>query len=143
MKNGLFILLLAVSFVACKSDKKNDNIQTENIDSETADETENFENSLLDYRDINERFLDDYKVQKFGIQKTNDSLIGFVFKLNDSTSSATVEAYSLGIRVFDRTLAEPLSMSFHPILKEIEGDKYIIVSRVITETKYVDSISAY
>ncbi len=144
MKKGIFILLMVITFVACKSDKKNENLVNEDLELVKTDvEKENFEESLLDYRDINERFLDDYKVQKFGIQKKGDSLISLVFKLNDSTTKETVEAYSLGVRGFDRTLKKPLLMTFEPVLSEIDGGKYIIATKVIEDVKYFDSISAY
>lgn len=144
MKKGLFILLLAISIVACKSDKNNEDVNTNDAEKVKANtETENFENSLLDYRDINERFLDDYKVQKFGIQKKGDSLISLVFKLNDSTTKETVEAYSLGVRGFDRILDKPILMTFEPDLSEINGGKYIIATKVIDNVKYFDSISVY
>tara|TARA_R100001377_G_scaffold82768_1_gene63482 strand:- start:312 stop:833 length:522 start_codon:yes stop_codon:yes gene_type:complete len=144
MKKGIFILLIAITFIACKSDKNNENADVnETVSDSTKPEAVSFEQSLLDYRDVNERFLDNYKVEKFGIQKTNDSLIGFVFKLNDSTTNETVEAYSLGIRGFDRNLKKPLLMTFEPVLSEIDGSKYIIATKVVDEVKYFDSISAY
>lgn len=70
-------------------------------------------------------------------------MVSFVFKLNDSTTRETVEAYSLGLRAFDLTLEKPLSMSFNPTLEIIDGNKYVIVTRVINKNKYFDSLNVY
>ena len=143
MRRTVFLIAILASVLSCKTDNNKNKETNENINSIEQTSKSTFEEALLDIREVNEKFNDQYKVEKFGIQKQGDSLIGFVFKLNDSTSKETVEAYSLGIRVFDRTLEKPLEMSFNPFLKEIEGQKYVIATRIITETKYFDSISAY
>lgn len=146
MKKGLFILFMTITFIACKSDKNNENFEVNKTDTELVlpnSDTKNFEDSLLDYRDINESFLENYKVEKFGIQKTNDSLIGFVFKLNDDTLNETVLAYSMAILIYDRTLEKPQHFSFNPKIKEIGNSKFIIENKVLNNMTYFDSLDLY
>jgi len=143
MERTILLIIILFSVVSCKTDNNKNVEDIESNNSLKQNPISTFEESLLDVRTVNEKFTDQYQVEKFGIKKQGDSLIGFVFKLDDNTTSGTVEAYSLGIRVFDKTLEEPLAMSFNPFLEEIEGHKYVIVKRVITETKYFDSISTY
>ncbi|WP_417619339.1 hypothetical protein [Oceanihabitans sediminis] len=145
MKKGLFILLLAIAVVACKSDKKEVSETSDKEDElvESTIKTNSFEDKLLDLRDVNLQFNENYKVEKFGIQKMNDSLIGFVFELDKATAAETVKAYSVGIRVFDATLKESINFSFSPDIEEIEGRKYIIGKKHLNNMTYFDSLSVY
>ena len=67
----------------------------------------------------------------------------FVFKLDNRTTEKTVEAYSLGIRIFDQELPETLNLSFHPEVSKIEGRNYLILGHKIRGANYYDSLDVY
>ncbi len=140
-----FIGLIFLFNLSCKSDKnssanKKDGLSELNVKD---DEANAFEKTLIDYRDIDEQFLESFKVEGFGIQKKPNNKIGFVFKLHPETLESTIIKYSLGIRIFDQTIIKPRTMSFNPELTKKGDSKYIIVERVIDDMSYFDSIIPY
>jgi hypothetical protein len=147
MKKGFFVLLMAIAIIACKSDKKNET----SIEQETIEDSEvqvekidnTFESKLLDLRDVKAQFGNDYKIEKFGVNKINDSIYGFVFKLDPNTTSETVKAYSIGVKCYDVNLKEPLRFSHSPELKNVDGNRYIELTQNLKKITYLDSIEFY
>ena len=148
MKTNLVVSLFAVVLLmGCKADKKEDSVKVVDSNKEEPAQIEEknltFEDKLLDYRDVNRQFVEGYSVEKFGIQKINDSIFGLVFKLDNATTSSTVDAYSIGVKIFDLSLEKPMSSSFHPNIKEIEGSKYVVLPRKFTKLDGMDSLDVY
>jgi hypothetical protein len=146
MKRTYFTLFALLLILACKTDKKsqnNSNGEFENSKDTELQSTKTFESSILDLRTVNGKFNDQYGVEKFGMVKNNDSIYSFVFKLDNNTTSQTVEAYSIGIRIFDAKLSAPLNISFHPKIKNIEGNNYLVLSNKLKGIKYFDSLDVY
>lgn len=131
------LLILSICFFCCENSNKKKETTKEKPN------ISNYESSLLDYRPINKHFTENYKVTDFGIDKQNDSIIDFVFKVDNEVTNSTVEAYSLGIRVFDKTLDKPLNLSFNPTLQTIDNKSYIVLRKKIKQMKYFDSIDVY
>ncbi|MGG5488430.1 hypothetical protein [Gaetbulibacter sp. PBL-D1] len=144
MKTKFYILSIALfCLLSCKSEKKENTKKEINQSTEETPPPSAFESSLLDLRPIEKDLTSGYKVNKFGIQKENDSLIGFVFLLDNNATPETVEAFSMGIRAFDRTLEKPLNMSFNPEIEIIEGQKYVIAKQILKSTNYFDSVDVF
>ncbi|MGG5485937.1 hypothetical protein [Gaetbulibacter sp. PBL-D1] len=145
MTRKLIILIVLLAFFGCESYNKNksNNVSDSSAKQVVDKKAKDFQETLIDYRKINEQFTDSYKVEGFGIQKRHDSIIGLVFKLNENTTKETVLNYSVGFRIFDKTLLEPKNMSFSPDLIEIGQSKYIVMERVIKDMTYFDSIWVY
>jgi hypothetical protein len=147
MKKGFFVLLMAITFIACKSDKKNEStieqapIEESEVQVEQTDNT--LEAKLLDLRDVKAQFGGDYKIEKFGVNKINDSIYGFVFKLDPNTTSETVKAYSIGVKCYDSNLKEPLRFSHSPEIKYVDGSQYIELTQNLKKITYLDSIEFY
>lgn len=145
----LIILIISISFLfSCKNDKKEPinttQEQTEQKEVLEVKKGDNaFEEKLLDLREINLQFNDSFKLNKFGMLKLNDSVYGFVFKLDDLTTKDEVEKFSVGIIGHDSKLSKPFKASFSPIIEKREGSKYLIMSRVINNTRYFDSLDVY
>lgn len=69
MKSTILLITILVSIFSCKTDKKN-NIETNVNENSTEQITKStFEKSLLDLREVNQKFNNQYKVEKFGIKK--------------------------------------------------------------------------
>jgi hypothetical protein len=128
---------------ACKNNTKEENTSSQSKTLETAKQPTTFEDNLIDLREINQQFLIGYKVEKFGVQKLNDSIYEFVFKVDKNTTAETVNMYSVGIKAFDSYLDKPLLFSRSPELKSIEENKYIFIKNNFKNIKYLDSIEAY
>jgi len=146
MKKTLIALIIIPIIFGCKSDKKKDEnypVDSQNDISTELKNTKTFESSILDLRTVNEKFNDQYGVEKFGMLKSDDSTYSFVFKLDNDTTAETVEAYSLGIRIFDAELNAPLNLSFHPEIKNIEDNNYLVLSNKLKGAKYFDSLDVY
>lgn len=150
MKTKIFFTLaLILSLLACKEEKKDSINKDQNITNEEAEVVEttkkdnSFEDKVMDLRDIKLQFNDVYKFEKFGMLKQNDSAYSFVFKLDDSTLKEEVEKYSIGIIGYDSSISKPFKASFNPELKIKQENKYIILTRVIKQTRYFDSIDVY
>tara|TARA_R110002012_G_scaffold283090_2_gene473165 strand:- start:113984 stop:114505 length:522 start_codon:yes stop_codon:yes gene_type:complete len=146
MKKGIFILFMAITFVACKSDKKEVNETVEEDVEQVlppAKLINSFEDKLLDFRDVKLKFNDSYTVEKFGMLKQNDTVFSFVFKLGDDTEKLEVEKYSIGVVGYDSKVSDPFRASFNPELEIKDNKKYLILTREIGETRYFDSIDVY
>ncbi|WP_431108151.1 hypothetical protein [Winogradskyella poriferorum] len=145
MIRHLFVLVGLIIITSCKSDTKSKlNIKDDSVEDQMLDrQAKAFQKTLIDYRGINEQFTESYQIKGFGIQKNKNNLIGFVFKLDSNSTESTVLKYSLGIRIYDRTLSGPRNMSFNPTITEKGSNKYIIVEKKIDDMTYFDSISVY
>lgn len=148
MKKGIFILLMAIAFIACKSDKKNESGEANQPDPETVEikvesESEKFEKSLLDYREMAESYAVDFPVEGFGMQKFNDSIFGFVFKVGNAVTTGVVEKYSIGLKGYHQKSDKPYAKSASPDLTTIGGNNYVIIKRKIDNIKYFDSLDTY
>jgi hypothetical protein len=113
----------------------------ENLESKKEGNT--FESRLLDLRAVNLKFNDNFKVEKFGMLKVNDSVFSFVFKLNEETTNEEVQKFSIGIVGYDSNLKDPYKASFSPDIEKIDGNKYLIMTRKINQTRYFDSLEVY
>lgn len=116
----------------------NDSIQND----DTKQKTNKFADELIDLRDVNQQFTSQLKVEKFGIQRINDSVIGFVFQLDPSTSEATVAKYSYGVKGFYSESPKPYRSSSSPNMETIKNEKYIILRNKVNIT-YFDSLDVY
>lgn len=138
-------MIVILAFFSCnKNSKKKDSLEV--IDStkiESKIKKPSFEDKLLEIKDINDNFNDDLKVEKFGIQKVNDSIIAFVFKLDKLTSNEVVTKYSFGMRGYSTDLDKPFLTNFSPDLSIIDGDNYLVLQRKIKNTTYFDSLEVY
>ena len=146
MNRTYFILIVLVLIFACKTDKKaeeNNGGTNKKYSPLGVQNTNTFEKSILDLRIVNKKFNDQYRVEKFGMLKNNDSIYSFVFKLDNNTTEQTVEAFSMGIRIFDATLSTPLNLSFNPVIENIEGGNYLILSHKLKGVNYFDSLDVY
>tara|TARA_R110000850_G_scaffold104982_1_gene215733 strand:- start:195 stop:713 length:519 start_codon:yes stop_codon:yes gene_type:complete len=148
MRKGIFILLMAITSIACKSDKKNENGEESPSSSETVQmkvesESEKFEKSLLDYREIAESYAPDFPVQGFGMQKFNDSTFAFVFKVGNIVTNEVVEKYSIGLKGYHQNSDKPYTKSASPSLTTIGNNGYVIIKRKIENIKYFDSLETY
>lgn len=150
MNNGIFILLIAITFVACKSDKKNENINVIESSINTKDslvlektESEKFENNLIDYREIDKRFNEELIVDKFGIQIANDSTLAFIFRLNPSSIESAANNYSFAIKGFHNGNDKLFRGTYNPKVNNIGDAKYIQLWQEMIEIKYFDSLQVY
>jgi hypothetical protein len=149
MNRLLYALILLVFVTSCKSDKKvNQTDGSENgseaiIDKKETPKLSTFESKLIDLRNVDVQLTENIKVEKFGMQKVNDSIFGFVFRLNNATSRDEIELYSFGIRGFSPELDKPYAASFAPQMTMKNEDKYVILTRKIENTRYFDSIDVY
>lgn len=144
IKKVLFIIFISW-FLSCNENLKNDlnlNKQTSNHVEKVRQEFP-FENDLLDLRDINDKLNDNLKVDKFGMQKINDSIFAFVFKLDNQTTGETIKQYSFGIKGYSSELDAPFLSNFSPILSVVENQKYLVLKRKIKNTRYFDSLDIY
>ena len=128
MKLKIVLLVLVIVSVSCKTESKKET-ETSVYTEIKKPKTDLFDDQLLDIRSIDQEFVIGYRVQKFGMQKIKDSIYEFVFRLDNATSSTTVDAYSLGIRGFNADQKEPFTASFAPTLKLIDEGKYIMLRR--------------
>lgn len=141
-KNLSFIIITALLIFSCSKEKKKVEPEIQNSKQEEVIE-KTFLNQLIDVRDVNRSFTDGYHVEKFGMQKVNDSIYGFVFKLSDSVLPETVEKYSVGLTGFNSEKKENFKGSFNPIIDKIEGNKYVILKRKMENYQHFDSIDVY
>ena len=145
-KNKFYIMrrfLIALTILAmytCKQEKSD--VKNDTTVISTLYENQ-FEKKLIDLREVKLKFNDYFEVEKFGMLKKSDTVYCFVFKLNDETENTTIDNYSIGIRAYDLELSEPLNLSFHPQVEEIDGGKYILLEQKIVETSYFDSLDVY
>lgn len=142
----LFIMSLFI-LLSCNNNKKSEKTNNPQIDDPKQTEIQKreltFEDRLLDVRDIKDRFNDDLIVDKFGMQKFNDSIFAFVFKLDNQTKDEVVKRYSLGLKGYSHEQEQPFLSNFSPDLSNIEGGKYIVLKRKIKNIRYFDSLDVY
>lgn len=135
-----FFIVVVVVFIVCGC-KKNVNYYSDGL------------TSLRNHRVINESFLKGFKVEKFGIIKSekNKDEYSFVFLLNKDADSTLVEKYRLGVRCYldkeNRTLLgeedrKKIHLDFPPVIIEKYGRKYLVNS-VNLPIKKIDSIIFY
>lgn len=139
----LTVFLLLTIIFSCESEKnKSRSTIAENVEKKL----NSFEESLLDYREVDDNFNSNYKLTSFGIKKHNDSIYSYVFGLNDETKKEEVLAHSIGIKAYSRELPkgkEYLNKGFAPKL-EIKGKKkFLILKQNFSEIKYIDSLEAF
>ncbi len=138
------LIIIALLFCACKSDKKENKVDNQIQKEEVKKWEKVYEKSLIDLRDVNQDFGSDYSVQRFGIDKKNDSTLFFVLKLDNQTLPETVQKYSLGAKAYNSQSEEKvLTRSYSPDLKKIGNDKYLMLKILPTDWKYMDSIDFY
>ena len=142
MKKYILISLLVFS---CKGDKKESNAdQNLNQEQNIENEAKTFENSLIDLRDVDQEFIEGYKVSRFGVRKENDSTYFFALKLDENTTKEVVETYSVGARAFNSESEEKtLVRGYSPNLELRDNDKYLLLKVLPTNWKYMDSIDFY
>ena len=152
MKNIIIWFFFLATLMSCKSDKKNNKIieqvaETEVVGQDNSKKVEVkksfFEEKLSDYRDLERQFVDNYKLDKFGSLKINDSVFAFVFKLNKNTTAEMVKKYSIGLRGYSYEKGEPLKASFAPEIKTRNKENFLILPKNTNGIKYFDSIEVY
>ena len=140
MKVKFIILTVIVLLVfGCNSEKKKSDIPE--INTENSTKTLTFQSELIDLRDVNLSFTEDYTVEKFGMQKLNDSIYHFVLKLDQNVTNEVVEKYSIGFRGYYDS--ENIQFPSSPLLETKDDGKYIIVRRKVKVTNYLDSLDMY
>ena len=145
MKKLFIISTLILFFVSCKSEKKDtkDDVKQDEQTVEVKNRKNSFESKLIDAREVNKEIISGLKVKGFGIQKINDSVVGFVFKLDESTDAETVSKYSYGLRGYYEESSKPFRTSASPDMKIIDENKYIIIRRKVMDIDYFDSLDVY
>lgn len=140
--NILFFMIVA-SIISCRGNKSKearDNSSEANIVTEKLNP---YELSLLDYREINQQFNPNFKIDKFGVRKYNDSTFYFVLRLNDSVSEAEVAKYSMGVIAYDHLVKEDFQAVTNIKARRINDKNYLVINRVPKDTEYLDSIEFY
>src|SRR5690606_3284627 len=144
MKVKVFLFIITTFVFSCKSDKK-DVIKPEETNSENIETVKKpqYQDKLLDFREVNLQFNEDYKMKGFAMQKINDSVYAYVFELDNAVTPATVETYSIGTKAYSIDLKEPIKSSYSPNVETIDGKNYIIMRQKLTKITYIDSVEAY
>ena len=147
MKKVLSIVLILMLFISCKNDnkgKKTTNKEPKEIEKEKQEErTKTFMNDLIDYREIDRKFNQEYTLKSFGMNRINDSVYAYVFKLSDDTPKTTVESLSIGVKAYSDESEKPITSSYSPEIKTKDDGNYIIMPRNFQRIKYLDSIEFY
>lgn len=144
IRKTIFIFAIIIIFSCNKKTKKSSDAETNNpIKVEHEIKASSFEDKLLDIRDLKDSFNSELKIEKFGMQKFNDSLFAFVFKLENSVTNEIIKKYSFGMRGYSSDLDKPFLSNFTPELSIIENNEYLILKRQIKNTKYFDSLDVY
>ncbi|WP_418510448.1 hypothetical protein [Corallibacter sp.] len=140
MKYSFTYFLIVMFFFSCKDGNKT---SQKNKKESTMN---SFEISLLDVRDVNVDFNPNYRIKKFGVLKSNDSVYSYVFRLNDDITKQEVLSHSIGVKAYSYELnkdVEFINKGFSPEIEEIEGGKYILLEQKILNIKYIDSLEAF
>ena len=147
MKNMFYVIFLLVTFVSCKSDSKKEKpskMASEEQVTKTPEKVKTYEDILLDLRPVNKNFNDDFVIEKFGVERINDSIYKLVLKLNPLTSNETVLKYSIGVKgVNNTTHSNKLLAVSSPEIEEIDENNYIKLRSVLPNTQYFDSLYFY
>ena len=152
MKNLIICFFFLATLMSCKSDKKSNEVVEQPIETEVVEKDNSkkveakksyFEERLSDYREIERQFVDNYKVDKFGSLKVNDSVFAFVFKLNENTTADMVKKYSIGLRGYSNQKDEPLKASFAPEIKTRNNENFLILPKNTKGIKYFDSVEFF
>jgi hypothetical protein len=141
MKSSLIITCFTILFLSCKSEKND--IKTEALSTKVEKiEMSDYENQLIDYRDVDVQFLENYKIKKFGLKKNDfENSYGFVLKLDKSTNESIVKNYSIGVKAYSQDIKKPLSFSLNPIATKIEDESYVVLNKKLPlDLKYFDSL---
>lgn len=141
MKKIALVILIFFIVVSCKKENNKSNQIT--TTEQPTNMISSFEKELLDLRDVKTQFTPEYKLKKFGLQKVNDTVFNFVFQLDESTTSETVEKYSIGVKGYDKELEKPYRSSHNPVLKTIEQNNYIFLKSGLDDIRYFDSLDVY
>ena len=141
----LFFVSMLIVLIGCQENKKTEgeiNLNKEEFQ-ENDTKPSTFESKLLDLRDTKVEFNENFKIEKFGMLKQSDSVYSFVLKLDNITSPFEVEKFSIGVNAYDSSQQEPFKASFNPEIEEINGNKYILLTRKIENYSYFDSLELY
>ncbi len=139
------LLIITCAFlIACKSEKKeNKQNNTETKVNFVSVKKNKLEEKLVDVRNVDKAFNFELKVESFGVEKVNDSIFNFVFKIDPTTKKETVSQYSYGIRGFSPDSEKPYLRTNSPDITIVDNSKYIILRNMLKEIRYFDSLDVY
>jgi len=139
MKNLLFVTMLILCFLSCEQDFL----------------TEHLETGLEDYnraRPVGEKLINNIRLEKFAIFKTDKDTYSLVLKLNDTVYMEEIEKYHVALETIlndeNKSLRDyeaehnKKGFNFKPVLKKVNGHNYLI-NEIETKIKRFESIDIW
>lgn len=143
MKHSILQIIIIISLISCKENSSKKHEVKPNKEKEVVEQLNTYELGLLDYRTIDGEFNKNFKLDKFGVRKFNDSLFYFVLRLKNDVSEEEINKYSMGIISYDPSEKQPHEAFTNLKVRQLHDKNYLVINRVPKDTKYLDSIEFY
>ena len=148
MRYLLSTLVLTGLLISCGNEKKNasetsgtekDSLAAQELDAAVP----KFESDLIDWREVDLNYNEEFGIQKFGMRRINDSVFAYVFRLKKDFNPDNILKYSIGIKAYLPDTEDFMRSSYSPEIQVIDNNSYLLMPHKFGKIRYLDSIESY